>query len=37
MIDFDKYKGPVFLTTPDGKKTVPILPIERKFLIGASL
>ncbi|KAJ0130136.1 Uncharacterized protein HZ326_26764, partial [Fusarium oxysporum f. sp. albedinis] len=33
---FDKYNGPVFLTTPDGKKIVPILSVERDFLIGAT-
>ncbi|EMT69622.1 DNA repair and recombination protein pif1, mitochondrial [Fusarium odoratissimum] len=37
MMEFDKYNGPVFLTTPDGKKIVPILPVEREFLIGATL
>ncbi|RMJ02347.1 hypothetical protein CDV36_015385, partial [Fusarium kuroshium] len=37
MMKFDKYNGPVFLTTPDGKKIVPILPGERDFLIGATL
>ncbi|KAF6527905.1 hypothetical protein HZS61_008207 [Fusarium oxysporum f. sp. conglutinans] len=37
MMEFDKYNGPVFLTTPDGKKIVPILPVERDFLIGATL
>ncbi|KFA54505.1 hypothetical protein S40293_09963, partial [Stachybotrys chartarum IBT 40293] len=36
-LEFDKYNGPVFLTTPDGKKIVPILPLERDFLIGATL
>ncbi|KAJ0125961.1 hypothetical protein HZ326_30936 [Fusarium oxysporum f. sp. albedinis] len=37
MMEFDKYNGPVFLTTPDGKKIVPILSVERDFLIGATL
>ncbi|KAM4067926.1 ATP-dependent DNA helicase PIF1 [Hirsutella rhossiliensis] len=37
MMEFDKYSGPVFLTTPDGRKIVPILPVERDFLIGATL
>ncbi|KAM5350152.1 hypothetical protein ACJ41O_006657 [Fusarium nematophilum] len=37
MMEFDKYNGPVFLTTPDGKKIVPVLPVERDFLIGATL
>jgi hypothetical protein len=36
-MEFDKYNGPVFLTTPDGKKIVPILLVERDFLIGATL
>ncbi|KAH7465397.1 hypothetical protein FOMA001_g16900 [Fusarium oxysporum f. sp. matthiolae] len=35
-MEFDKYNGPVFLTTPDGKKIVPILSVERDFLIGAT-
>ncbi|KAL6405772.1 AAA ATPase and PIF1-like helicase domain protein [Ilyonectria robusta] len=37
MMEFDKYNGPVFLTTTDGRKIVPILPVERDFLIGATL
>ncbi|KAH7236677.1 hypothetical protein BKA59DRAFT_374876, partial [Fusarium tricinctum] len=37
MMEFDKYSGPVFLTTPDGRKIVPTLPVERDFLIGATL
>ncbi|KAJ0131300.1 PiggyBac transposable element-derived protein 4 [Fusarium oxysporum f. sp. albedinis] len=36
MIEFDKYNGPVFLTTPEVKKIVPILSVERDFLIGAT-
>ncbi|KID81004.1 ATP-dependent DNA helicase PIF1 [Metarhizium guizhouense ARSEF 977] len=36
MMEFDKYSGPVFLTTADGRKIVPILPVERDFLIGAT-
>lgn len=36
MMDFDKYTGPVFLTTADGRKIVPILPAERDFLVGAT-
>ena len=36
-MEFDKYSGPVFLTTADGRKIVPILPVERDFLIGATL
>ncbi|KJK74195.1 hypothetical protein H634G_10568 [Metarhizium anisopliae BRIP 53293] len=35
MMEFDKYSGPVFLTTADGRKIVPILPVERDFLFGA--
>ncbi|KAM6505380.1 hypothetical protein FSOLCH5_014600 [Fusarium solani] len=37
MIEFNKYNGLVFLTTPDARKIVPILPIERGFLIGATI
>ena len=37
MMEFDKYSGPVFLTTADGRNIVPILPVERDFLIGATL
>jgi hypothetical protein len=37
MMEFDKHNGPVFLTTPDGRKIVPILPVERDFLIEATL
>ncbi|KAM4061282.1 PIF1-like helicase [Hirsutella rhossiliensis] len=37
MMEFDKYTGPVFLTTADGKKIVPILPVDRDFLVGATL
>ncbi|KID81680.1 ATP-dependent DNA helicase PIF1 [Metarhizium guizhouense ARSEF 977] len=37
MMEFDKYSGPVFLTTPDGRKIVPILPVDRDFLIGSTL
>ncbi|KAF5132980.1 ATP-dependent DNA helicase PIF1 [Metarhizium anisopliae] len=36
MMEFDKYSGPVFLTTADGRKIVPILPVQRDFLIGAT-
>ncbi|OAQ57786.1 ATP-dependent DNA helicase PIF1 [Pochonia chlamydosporia 170] len=35
-MEFDKYSGPVFLTTVDGRKIVPILPVERDFLIGTT-
>ncbi|KGQ02733.1 DNA repair and recombination protein PIF1 [Beauveria bassiana D1-5] len=34
MIEFDKYTGPALLTTTDGRKIVPILPLDRDFLIG---
>jgi hypothetical protein len=37
MMEFDKYSGPVFLTTADGRKVVPILPVDRDFLIGSTL
>ena len=36
MMGVDKYSGPVFLTTPDGRKVVPIVPVEMDFLIGAT-
>jgi hypothetical protein len=37
MMEFDKYTGPTFLTTADGRKIVPILPVDRDFLVGATL
>ncbi|EXU94892.1 PIF1-like helicase [Metarhizium robertsii] len=37
MMEFDKYSGPVFVTTADGRKIVPILPVDRDFLIGSTL
>ncbi|EXU95902.1 AAA ATPase, helitron and PIF1-like helicase domain protein [Metarhizium robertsii] len=37
LMEFDKYTGPAFLTTADGRKIVPILPVDRDFLIGATL
>ncbi|KAM4068040.1 PIF1-like helicase [Hirsutella rhossiliensis] len=37
MMEFDKYTGPVFLTTSDGRKIVPILPVDRDFLVGSTL
>ncbi|SPJ88956.1 uncharacterized protein FTOL_12851 [Fusarium torulosum] len=37
MMGFDKYNGPMFLTTPDGKKIIPLLLVEREFLVGATL
>ncbi|KID82204.1 ATP-dependent DNA helicase PIF1 [Metarhizium guizhouense ARSEF 977] len=36
-MEFDKYTGPAFLTTADGRKIVPILPVVRDFLVGATL
>ncbi|KAM3518791.1 hypothetical protein MY4038_009992 [Beauveria bassiana] len=37
MIDFDKYTGPAFLTTTDGRKIVPNLSVDRDFLIRPTL
>ncbi|EJP61238.1 ATP-dependent DNA helicase PIF1 [Beauveria bassiana ARSEF 2860] len=37
MIEFDKYTGPAFLTTTDGRKIVPILSVDRDFLIRTTL
>ncbi|KAH7111563.1 hypothetical protein EDB81DRAFT_829365, partial [Dactylonectria macrodidyma] len=37
IIEFNKYIRPVFLTTSGGRKIVPILLVERGFLIGATL
>ncbi|KID84375.1 ATP-dependent DNA helicase PIF1, partial [Metarhizium majus ARSEF 297] len=37
MMEFDKYTGPAFLTTADGRKIVPILPVDRDFLVGVTL
>jgi hypothetical protein len=37
IMEFDKYSGPTFLSTADGRKILPILPVERDFLIGATL
>lgn len=34
MVDFDSYDGPSFLTTNEGRKIVPILPVTRDFLVG---
>ncbi|KJZ70277.1 hypothetical protein HIM_10321 [Hirsutella minnesotensis 3608] len=34
MVDFDNYDGPSFLTTNEGRKVVPILPVTRDFLVG---
>ncbi|KJZ68845.1 hypothetical protein HIM_11763 [Hirsutella minnesotensis 3608] len=33
MVDFDNYDGPSFLTTNEGRKIVPILPVTRDFLL----
>ena len=35
MMQLDKYSGPAFLTTPEGGAVVPILPVERDFILGA--
>ncbi|KAM4063342.1 PIF1-like helicase [Hirsutella rhossiliensis] len=37
VMEFDKYTGPVFLTTADGRKIAPVLPVDRDFLVGATL
>ena len=37
MMEIDKYTGPAFMTTTDGGKIVPILPVDRDFLIGTTL
>ncbi|KAI8710625.1 ATP-dependent DNA helicase [Fusarium sp. LHS14.1] len=34
MVDFDNYDGPPYLTTDEGRKIVPILPVTRDFLVG---
>ncbi|KAJ3454226.1 hypothetical protein MRS44_018120 [Fusarium solani] len=34
MVDFDTYDGPPYLTTDEGRKIVPILPVTRDFLSG---
>ncbi|KAM4067907.1 hypothetical protein HRG_012433 [Hirsutella rhossiliensis] len=38
-MEFDKYRypGPVFLTTANGRKIVPIRPVDRDFLVGPTL
>ena len=36
MMEFDNYTGDSFLTTPDGRKVVPIMPVLRDFLVGAN-
>lgn len=37
MMEFDKYTGLSFLTTADGRKIVPIPPVDRDFLVGVTL
>ncbi|KAM4061960.1 PIF1-like helicase [Hirsutella rhossiliensis] len=34
MVDFDSYDGPPYLTTNEGRKIVPILPVRGDFLVG---
>ncbi|XP_044720092.1 PIF1-like helicase domain-containing protein [Hirsutella rhossiliensis] len=34
MVDFDSYDGPPYLTTNEGRKISPILPVRRDFLVG---
>ncbi|KAJ3454665.1 hypothetical protein MRS44_013265 [Fusarium solani] len=34
MVDFDNYDGPPYLTTDEGRKIIPILPVTRDFLVG---
>jgi hypothetical protein len=34
MVDLDNYDGPPYLTTDEGRKIVPILPVTRDFLVG---
>ena len=34
MVDFDSYDGPAYLTTTEGRKICPILPVTRDFLVG---
>lgn len=36
MIEFDKYNRMAFLTTPDSKKIILILLVERDFLFRAT-
>ncbi|WAO96950.1 ATP-dependent DNA helicase [Fusarium falciforme] len=33
MVDFGSYDGPPYLTTNEGRKIVPILPVTRDFLV----
>jgi hypothetical protein len=34
MVDFDSYDGPSYLTTTEGRKICPIIPVTRDFLVG---
>ncbi|PKK46971.1 hypothetical protein CI102_10340, partial [Trichoderma harzianum] len=34
MVDFDSYDGPSYLSTTEGRKICPILPVTRDFLVG---
>ncbi|PWI64382.1 hypothetical protein PCL_10520 [Purpureocillium lilacinum] len=36
MMVMDKYTGPSYLTTDDGREVVPILAVKRDFFFGAS-
>ncbi|KAJ3453143.1 hypothetical protein MRS44_018798 [Fusarium solani] len=36
MMVMDKYTGPSYLTTEDGREVVPILPVKRDFFLGTS-
>ncbi|KJZ74108.1 hypothetical protein HIM_06354 [Hirsutella minnesotensis 3608] len=36
MMVMDKYTGPSYLTTDDGRKVVPILPVKPDFFLGTS-
>ena len=35
MVIFDKYTGPAFITTDDGRKVIPILPVKTEFVKGS--
>lgn len=37
MMVIDKYAGPSYLTTDDGREVVPILPVERDFFLRTSV
>jgi ATP-dependent exoDNAse (exonuclease V) alpha subunit len=32
MVAFDRYSGPAFMTTDDGRPVVPILPVKNEFV-----